>query len=91
MRSFGTKWLVVDEDLTVVVAGTGTGSGAAIETFEGGVICGGRADGDLMVLHIGGCDVISQGGLGRLVVVVVVAETKENLDFFVENWKTLCT
>lgn len=67
---------MVEEVLTVVMAGTGTGSGGIIEAFEGGEICVGLADGDLMVLHIGGWDVINHGGLGLLVVVVVVAGTK---------------
>lgn len=46
-------------------------AGAAVPvTFGGGG--GGRAD-VFTVLHIGGCDVISHGGVGRFVVVVVAA------------------
>lgn len=84
--TFVTKWLVVEEVLTVVVAGTGTGSGGGIVAFEGGAIWDGRADG-LMVLHIGGWDVINHGGLGRLVVVVVVAEAKKALVMVLHEWK----
>lgn len=71
------KWLVVGDVFTVVVAGTGIGSGGEIEDFEGGKIWGGLPEGGFIVLHIGGWDVISHGGLGRLVVVVVVAGTKK--------------
>lgn len=63
----------MDEGFAVEVAGTGTGDGGVIETFEGGSKLGGLAEGGFIVLHIGGCDVINHGGLGRLVVVVVVA------------------
>lgn len=69
------KWLAVDEGLGVEVAGTGAGDGGVIETFVGGSKWGGLAEGGLIVLHMGGCDVINHGGLGRLVVVVVVANT----------------
>lgn len=57
----------VDETIVVPVF---VGGGVA-DTFDGSG--GGRADGGLTVLHIGGWDVISHGGLGLLVVVVVVA------------------
>ena len=58
---------VVVEDVTVVTSLVG----GVAETFGGAG--GGRADG-FTVFHIGGCDVINHGGLGRLVVVVVVAK-----------------
>lgn len=60
--------------LTEVEEETGPGIG------EGGamviLVVDGRADGVFSVVHMGGCDVISHGGLGRLVVVVVVARIK---------------
>jgi hypothetical protein len=43
----------------------------------GTTFCTGRSDGSLAVLHTLGWDVISHGGLGRLVVVVVAAEYEE--------------
>lgn len=49
--------------------------GGVTDTFGGGG--GGRAVG-FTVLHIGGCDVISHGGLGLLVVVVVAATNSKS-------------
>lgn len=62
----------VDEE-----TGPGIGEGGAMVIL----VVEGRADGVFNVVHMGGCDVISHGGLGRLVVVVVVAGI---------NWICLC-
>lgn len=52
-------------------------NGGALNTFGMTGVDG--LDVGFMVLHMGGCDVINQGGLGRLVVVVVVARKKTGL------------
>lgn len=56
--------------------------------FEGGVTVGFGGGGGglaevLTVLHMGGCEVINQGGLGLLVVVVVAAVKKEVSDYYI--------
>lgn len=65
-----------DVVLCGVVAVTGGLDGNGFEDFGGG---GGGLTDVLVVLHIGDCDVISQGGLGLFVVVIVAAKKLEKI------------